>query len=415
MSFIFSARFAAASAPAALALLFGAGQAHAQTAQTTYMIPSLSDFSGPFSTVMPALGGARESVISWWNTEVGAKIGVKLAMKAYDTRFDAAQTASLWPGVLAEKPLVGFALGGPDLAALQQRLPNDKVVLFSASASNGFAWRPNQWVLSLRPTFVHELVGFIDWYQKTKVGGGRPVKMALVTSEASPSYADIAKGITAYAKAHPEVLDLVEVVYAEVQPADLTLQMRRVTNAGAEVILAPASLQQGIAVKRALQALNKKVPVAFSMHNAPGFIARPMGGLESLEGDYEAQSGVIATTDEQTEPRKFYDMLTAKYGLKAPWHGITASGIAQTLALVRAVEASAKKHGGAKLNGDLIHQTILETPITRASMFGYSHDLTYSISAPFPVYNPKVNVGVVKGGKVTSAVTGHPIPKLERW
>lgn len=410
MKFGPSIRLAASTAMAALALLLAATGARAQT---NYMVPSLSDFSGPFSTVMPALAGARESTIAWWNAEVGAKIGVKLNMKAYDTRFDAAQTASLWPGILAEKPLVGFSLGGPDLAALQQRLPNDKVVLFSASASNGFAWRPNQWVLSSRPTFVHELVGFIDWYQKTK-GGGKPVKMALVTSEASPSYVDIAKGISAFAKSHPEVLTLVEVVYAEVQPADLTLQMRRVTNAGAEVILAPASLQQGIAVKRALQALNKKVPVVFSMHNAPGFISRPLGGYEILEGDYEAQSGVIAT-DEGTEPKKFYDLLVAKYGLKAPWHGITASGISQALVLVRSVEAATKKYGPTKLNGELIHQTILDTPISSASLFGYSADLSFGVSAPFPIYQPKVNIGVVKGGKVTTAIIGYPIPKLERW
>ncbi|HEY2559317.1 MAG TPA: ABC transporter substrate-binding protein [Caldimonas sp.] len=386
----------------------------AQAAETSYVVPSLSDFSGPFSSVMPALGSARESVINWWNAEVGAKLGVKLVMKAYDTRFDTAQTASLWPGILAEKPLVGFALGGPDTSALQQRLPNDKVVMLLASASNGFGWKPNQWVLSMRPTFVHELVGFVDWYQKTNLGGKRPVKVALVTSEASPSYADIAKGITAYAKANPGVIDLVEVVYAEVQPADLTLQMRRVTNAGAELILAPASVQQAIAVKRALQALGKKVPVAFSMHNAPGFIAKPMGGIEALEGDYEAQSGVIAT-NESTEPKRFYDMLVAKYGLKAPWHGITAAGIAQTLLLVRSVEAAAKKYGPSKLTGEQIHQTLLETPISSASLFGYAPDLSYNIAAPFPVYNPKVNVGLVKDGKVVSAATGYPIPKLDRW
>ena len=401
-----------ASAALALATAFAAVPARA--AETSYLVPSLSDFSGPFSTVMPALGGSREAVIAWWNAEVGAKVGVKLNFKAYDTRFDTAQTASLWPGILAEKPLVGFALGGPDTSALQQRLPNDKVVMLLASASNGFGWKPNQWVLSMRPTFVHEQVGFIDWYQKTKLEGKRPVKVALVTSEASPSYADMAKGITAYAKANPGVVELVEVVFAEVQPADLTLQMRRVTNAGAELILAPASVQQAIAVKRALQALNKKVPVAFSMHNAPGFIAKPMGGLEALEGDYEAQSGVIAT-NENTEPKRFYDMLVAKYGLKAPWHGITAAGIAQTLLLVRSVEAAAKKYGPTKLTGEQIHTTLLETPITSASLFGYSPDLSYNLAAPFPVYQPKVNVGVVKDGKVVSAATGYPIPKLDRW
>ena len=54
----------------------------------------------------------------------------------------------------------------------------------------------------------------------------RPVKVALVTSESSPTFADIAKGLTAFAKANPNVVNLVEVVFAEVQPADLTLQMR---------------------------------------------------------------------------------------------------------------------------------------------------------------------------------------------
>jgi branched-chain amino acid transport system substrate-binding protein len=383
-------------------------------AQTTYLVPSLSDFSGPFSTVMPSIGGGREAVINWWNAEVGAKQGIKLQMKAYDTRFETAQTASLWPGILAEKPLVGFSLAGPDTAALQQRLPNDKVVMFSASASNGFAWRPNQWILSLRPTFVHEFVGFIDWYQKNKTDGKRPIKVALVTSDASPSYVDVAKGVTAFAKANPKVVELVEVVFAEAQPADLTLQMRRVTNAGAEVILAPASIQQAIAIKRGLQALNSKVPVVYAMHNAPGFIAKPMGGIQTMEGDYETQGGALAT-DDDTEVKRFYDMLTAKYGLKAPWNGVTIGGIAQSLLLVRAVEAAAKVNGPDKLTGELIHKTLLTTTFTSDSLFGYSSDIKYDISAPFPAQNPKVNIGVVKGGKMVPAVLGYPVPKMELW
>lgn len=65
------------------------------TAQTTYQVPSLSDFSGPFASVMPFFAGARESVLSWWNVEHGAKLGVKLELKPFDTRYDTAQTASL--------------------------------------------------------------------------------------------------------------------------------------------------------------------------------------------------------------------------------------------------------------------------------------------------------------------------------
>lgn len=395
------------------ALAFGTAMLPAQ-AQTTYMIPSLSDFSGPFSTVMPSIGGSREAVINWWNAEVGTKQGIKLQMKAYDTRFETAQTASLWPGILAEKPLVGFALAGPDTAALQQRLPSDKVVMFSASASNGFAWRPDQWILTIRPTFAHEFVGFIDWFHKTKGEGRRPVKVALVSSEASPSFVDVAKGVQAYAKANPQVVELVETVYAEVQPADLTLQMRRVTNAGAEAILAPASIQQAIAIKRALSALNRKVPVVFAMHNAPSFIAKPMGGMQTMEGDYETQGGPLSTEDD-TPVKRFYDTLVSKYGLKAPWNGVTIGGIAQSLLLVRAVEAAGKKYGADKLTGDLVHKTLLETTFTSQDLFGYARDLKYEASAPFPVSDIRVNIGVVKDGKLVEAAHAHAVPKMDRW
>jgi branched-chain amino acid transport system substrate-binding protein len=65
------------------------------TAQTVYQVPALSDYSGPFAAIMPMLGAGREGVVNWWNVEHGAKLGVKLELKTYDTRYDTAQTASL--------------------------------------------------------------------------------------------------------------------------------------------------------------------------------------------------------------------------------------------------------------------------------------------------------------------------------
>ena len=385
-------------------------------AQTTYQIPSLSDFSGPFASVMPFFAGARESVLSWWNAEHGAKLGVKLELKPYDTRYDTAQTASLWPGVLAStKPIVGFALGGPDTAALQQRLPTDKVPLILGSASNGFGWRPNQWVMSTRPTFVHEISGFIEWFQKNKAGGNRPVKVAMFTSEASPSFADMGKGVTAYAKANPRIVELVEMVYVEPQPADVTLQLRRVLNAGAEVVLVPASIQQAVAVKRAMQALGKNVPLMTSAHNALTVLEKAMGGLSAMEGDYEAHASVVTGADE-SEARKFYDMLVARHGLKAPWHAFTGLGIGQALVLARGVEAAARKHGGDKLTGELVHRTLLETNFPAKDFFGFTGgDIDFSVEAPFPLADPRINIGQVSGGKLRTVASGVPVAKLTKW
>ena len=398
--------------------LAGAAVATASPAlsQTVYQIPSLSDFSGPFAAVMPFFGGARGSVLNWWNAEHGAKLGVKLELKPYDTRYDTSQTASLWPGVLAStKPIVGFALGGPDTAALQQRLPNDKVPLILGSASNGFGWRPNQWVMSTRPTFVHEISGFIEWFQKNKAGGNRPVKVAMFTSEASPSFADMGKGVIAYAKANPRIVELVEMVYVEPQPADVTLQLRRVLNAGAEVVLAPASIQQAVAVKRAMQTLGKNVPLVFNAHNALTVLEKAMGGMAAMEGDYEAHASVVTGVDD-SEARKFYDMLVAKHGLKAPWHAFTGLGIGQALVLVRSVEAAARKHGGDKLTGELVHRTLLDTSFPAKDFFGFTGgDIDFSIEAPFPLANPRINVGQVTGGKLRTVAAGVPVPKLTKW
>lgn len=409
----FIRQFASRAAFALAAVGASTAPAHAQT---VYQIPSLSDFSGPFASVMPFFSGSREAVINWWNAEEGAKLGVKLEMKSFDTRYDTAQTASLWPGVLAStKPIIGFSLGGPDTAALQQRLPNDKVPMILGSASNGFGWRPNQWVMSTRPTFVHEITGFVEWFQKNKAGGTRPVKVAMFTTEASPSFADMGKGVIAYAKANPKVIDLVEMVYVEPQPADVTLQLRRVLNAGAEVVLVPASIQQAVAVKRAMQALGKNVPLMFSAHNALSVLEKPLGGYAALEGDYEAHASVVTGVDD-SEARRFYDMLVAKHGLKAPWHAFTGLGIGQALVLVRGVEAAARKAGGDKLTGELVHKALLETEFPAKAFFGFTGgDIDFSVDSPFPLKDPRINVGQVMGGKLKNVATSVTVPKLNKW
>ena len=384
------------------------------TAQTVYQVPAMSDFSGPFSSIMPMMAGGRDAVATWWNTEVGAKMGVKVEVKSYDTRYDAAQTASLWPGVLATKPLVGLSAGGPDTAALQQRLPTDKVVMISGSAANGSGWRPNQWVLTPRPTFVHEIAGFIEWYQKTKTPG-RPLKVAMFTTEASPSFADMAKGVSAYAKAKPNVVNLVEMVFVDVQPTDVTLQLRRVLNAGAEVILVPTNIQQAVAVKRAMQALGKNVPIVHGLQNSPGMLQKLVGSMVAMEGDYEMHGGVI-TSDEENDAKKFYDLLVAKHGMKVPWHAITSLGMTQTLLALRAVEVAAKKHGPDKLTGEHIYNAMLETTFPAKDFFGLTGgDLDFSVEAPFPTKDPRINIGQVVGGKLVTVAKGVPVPQLAKW
>ena len=87
-----------------------------------------------------------------------------------------------------------------------------------------------------------------------------------------------------------------------------------------------------------MQALGKNVPIVYNMHNAPSTVQRMVGGMDAMNGDYEAHAAVIAGSDD-SEAKRFYDLLVAKHGMKQPWNSFTAIGIGQAMVLVRAVEA----------------------------------------------------------------------------
>lgn len=383
-------------------------------AQTTYNIPSMADFTGPYADVMKDLIGTRRPAIDWWNAEVGQKLGVKLTTKDYDHRYDAAQVASLWPGIKAElNPIVVMGLGGPDVAALQGRLPTDKVPMIMSTAAYGFAWKPDPWIFNPRPTYSHEAVAFFNWYRARR-GGSGPLKVAIISSEASPAYIDQQRGIEKYAKENPDKLEVVESVFTEVQPTDLTTQINRVVRKGAEIISIQTNTAAVVATKRALQALGKKVPVMMSSHNGMLDSGRAIGGVAQLEGDFEVYAMAVPT-DDKTPARTFFDMLTSKYNMKAQWTVTAVQGLGQSLVTLRAIEAAARKVGPDKITGEVIRGVMLSETIKSDTIYGVLPDLKFSNDAPFPVSGLTVGIGTIKDGKYAAAAKDAPVPTLSKW
>lgn len=403
---------AAAIAATGLAAL-GAGAPAA--AQTSYNVASLADFTGPYADVMKNLIGGRWAVVNWWNEEVGKGLGVKLTMKDYDHRYDAAQVSSLWPGIKSElKPVAVMGVGGPDVAALQQRLPDDKIPMIMSTASYGFAWKPDPWIFNPRPTYAHEAAAFYSWYRQQK-GIAGPLKVAIISSEASPAYVDIHKGAERYAAENKDKVELVETVFTEVQPSDLTTQVSRVVRKGAQLIHIQTNTAAVVAAKRALQAIGRKdIPIMLSSHNGLPASGAAIGGLAQLEGDYEVY-GMAISSDEMTEARKFYEMLKAKYKLAASWNAMTVMGLNQALITVRAIENAVKDVGAAKVTGESVRAALLKYPITSAQTFGILPDVAYTSEAPFPLKGLTVSVGTVKDGKYLIAAQKVPVPSLTKW
>lgn len=383
-------------------------------AEETYNLALLSDFSGPYADIMPILAGGREAVFTWWNATRGKELGVTLGFKNYDTRYDAAQVASLWPGIKSElNPVAVVGLGGPDVAALSERLPEDKIPMFMATGAYGFAWKADSWIFNPRPTYSHESTGFLNWLRE-KRGGEGPIKAAILTSEASPAYIDMSHGLEKYAEAHPDEIEIVEVIYTEVQPTDLTAQMRRVARSGAEALIIQTNTSIVVAAKRGLQANGADIPIMMSSHNGIPASGRALGGADQLEGDYEAYGMTIAGEDD-TEAKQFFQMLTKEHGLKAPWNVVTAMGISQGLYVASVIEHAIDENGTEGLTGEMVREALFAKPITTEQTHGFLPTLTFTPEAPFPLKGLKVNVGTVRDGKIVIEAIGADIPDVKKW
>ena len=213
------------------------------------------------------------------------------------------------------------------------------------------------------------------------------MKVGIITSEATPAYADMAKGLQG-AKANPDKATFVEAIWTEVQPTDLTLQVRRLANAGTDVIVIPTNTAQAVATKRALQALGKDIPIMLSLHNGLLGSSKALGNPNGFAGDYEV--GAIADASEDDTPaRKFYAMLQAKYGLKSNWNSMTMLGLGQAIVAVRAVEAAVKAKGPAGVTGESVYAALMATPFTGAELMGVLPGWTSTPRPPSPLEPPR--------------------------
>jgi branched-chain amino acid transport system substrate-binding protein len=382
----------------------------AMAAPVTYRLAGLADYSGPFADVMKPLIEGRDGILKWWSAEVGSNLGVSVQAKNYDTRYDAAQVASLWPGIRAElNPVVSLGIGSVDATALADRYAEAKIVSVQSGATATNSWVPDSWVFYYRATYAHEVASFFDWIYE-KEGRKAPIKVAVISSEAAPAFVDMAKGVQA-AAAQLGKIQIAELIWDSAQPIDLTTQVRRIVAAGAECIVIQTNTAAVVAAKRALQALNAKIPIVTTSHNGMLASGKAVGGLSQMEGDFEVHSMVMPTDD--APQKKLYDTLKAKYGLTQPWGGLVVQGMSQGVIAVRAIEAGVRKFGPADLSGEKIRAAMLSSSLPGQD--GMLPTLTFDSSAPFPTSGLTTNVATIKGGAYMVIARDLPVPALKKW
>jgi branched-chain amino acid transport system substrate-binding protein len=384
---------------AAVALVIASGTC-AATAEVEYNIAGLADFSGPAADSSKQTV-SRDSVVKWWNDNEGKKLGVKLNIKEYDSRYDGTVVASMWPGILREThPILGFGLGGADLNALQQRLPTDKVPIIYPGSAYGFGWLPNQWAFNPSPPYAHLYVTALMWYAAQNPQK-KPLRVAFLSSQATPAYVDIVKGVDKYIKTVLEpkgIATVVDTEWVDMQPVDLSSQMKKIIDAKADVIIGTANTTIAAAALRAEQLHGVNIPTLASPWHTIWPLAQAMKSYAPWEG-HLVVTGIVPITDKSTKAWQFYKVLADKYGLPADWNPANIAGVSQGLLGVRAIEHAIKKVGADKVTGTAVYEALLAGPFTEDELMGILPTTAYTKNAPFPEVNSKVKVEWVKNGK----------------
>jgi branched-chain amino acid transport system substrate-binding protein len=373
-----------------------------------YEIPSFLDFTGPYADVTKLYLPVREAIINWWNDTEGKRLGIKITIKAYDSRYDPATVASLWPGIVSKNPIAALGQAGPDAVALQQRLPIDKVPVFYFTPSLPSGWLPNQWLFYPRPTYTHEYGGVLKWYIEQHPEK-RPVKVAFLTPSTSPSHVDINNGVKKYIKEKLEPHGLATVAaeeFIEVLPLDLTNPVRKIAEKKVDLIITIPNTTIAAALLRAEQSLGVTIPTVASPFNTIWPLARAMKTYAPWEGHYVVGAHFLSLS-ETGKPYDFHLMLVKNYGLdQSLWHPLAELGYIQSLFFLTAVQHAAEKVGGANLTGEAMYNIMFEKPFTEEEMKGFLPTLKFTKEAPFPTEDLKIMIGTVKDGKYQLAAPG---------
>jgi len=393
------------------------GQATADV--TKYKVPVISDFTGSWAQLFKAWIPMQKAVFAWWNDEVGKGLGVELELKHYDGRYDSSVIASMWPGILSEcKPIIALGGGGADVAALQQRLPKDKVPVIYGTATYGYGWLPDQWLFQVRPTYVQEWAAALMWYIN-KHPEKKPVKIAFLSCQIAAAL-DLVNGIEKYTVEVLEPKGLAKIVakeFTDVNPVDVSSQVRKIVDAKADMVLGIVTPAMSSAYIKACGLYGTNIPTIGSPHHTIWAFGAAMKTYEPFEG-HLVVAAHAPTTDDTSKAYGYFKLLVDKYQLgKDQYNPYTMMALNQSILAVRAVEHAAKKVGAKKLNGQAVYDALIGGPYTEQELMYTLPTLEFTKDAPFCTKNLLVAIETVKDGKyMPVSKEWVPVPTdIKKW
>lgn len=379
-----------------------------------YTVTCSVDYTGPYGVIMPQFETSRQAFFAWWNETKGKELGITLKTKAYDMRYDPSVVASTWPGILTgDNPIAHMGLGGPDVAALMKRLPNDKVPLIMSTATYGFIWLPDMWVFQPRPTYAHEAAGFFNWVHQNQIKD-RPIKIGAINSKVSPAYVDMIDGLESFCKATPWA-ELVGVEWVQMKPVSLVSEVRRLSRKNPDFIWISTNTTHVIGAIKAQKELGIHIPIVGATHDGlqmSGYAAKDM---TLLEGHYDS-GAVDPAIDFNVPGARIYDEYCKKLGLETKWNIVAVQAAIMEIMTLRAVERAAAAVGPDNITGEAVYNAMYAGPFTEEDLLGLAPTLTFTKDAPFSTKDLKVKATTIKDGKQMLVGSGWiEVPEIPKW
>jgi branched-chain amino acid transport system substrate-binding protein len=281
----------------------------------------------------------------------------------------------------------------------------------------GYSWQSDQWLFNVRPSYTHEWAAALLWFIEQNQAK-KPIKVAFLSTQASPAFVDIVNGLTKYIKTVLEPKGLATVVateWVDIQPVDVASPMKKIIDAKADLIMGTANTTLAAAALRAEQLHGVSIPTIASPWHTIWPLAQAMKSYAPWEG-HMVVTGIAPTTDKSGKAWEFYQVLSKQYGLPAEWNPLNVLGLSQGIVAVRAIQHTAERVGADKVTGEAVYQTLLTRKFTDDELMGLLAGVSFTKEAPFQL-SGKVKIETVKDGKYTLATPDwRPVPEdVTKW
>lgn len=335
--------FLAAAVAMAAAFPFSAA-----SAQETYRIVSLLDYSGPFANRGTPVEQMQRLLVDWYNETRGAERGIVLEFEPVDTGYDQAKTVQAYERAVQDPSLIGIVtFGSPNVIAIQNRLPENRIPAVHGGPAYSLM-EPGSWVFTPLNDYARYYAAAVDWKLESWEGAD-PLKVAFVTFDGSSGRDWAAMFQTLIADKNAE---LVLSEFISPRALDVAVNAERIMDEDPDmVILATTDQLQPLILGELHASGFDMTRVVNSQHEGLALLAMLGVAPEVYEGTYEVTSENYV--DQTTEAYQIYDARKDRY--QSRWSADTLLHFPSIVVLLDAIDRAAEKAGGARIDGAAVY------------------------------------------------------------